>query len=335
MLNPLLKLNTDCFKPDAKRLSTRKGFGEALFEVAMEDQRIVALCADVTESLSLVKFRERFPQRFIEMGVAEQNMAAVASGVAAMGKIPFIASYAVFSPGRNWEQIRTTICYNDRPVKIIGSHGGVTVGPDGGSHQALEDIAIMRVLPRMTVFAPADFNQTKNVVKQAISIESPVYIRLSRPDLPLLYTDLSPYSSTSVDVVWTQGDGVKIDCCIFAIGTCLFESISAAFELEKENIFVKVVNVHTIKPLPALEIVRLSREAGAIVTAEDHQMVGGLGSSIAESLSRTAPVIQEYVGISDQFGQSGTPAELSELYKIDKKGIKEAVKRAIKRKQAS
>jgi transketolase len=248
-----------------------------------------------------------------------------------MGKIPFITSYAMFSPGRNWEQLRTAACYNDRPVKIAGSHAGVSVGPDGGTHQAIEDIAIMRVLPRMVVIAPCDSIEAKKATLAAAKTNTPVYIRLARDKTPIVTTEATPFEIGKAQRFFEPVTG-KPDVGIIATGSLVYNALIAAKELEKEKIGVSVLNLPTIKPLDVDAIVKLAREAGKIVTVEEHQIHGGMGSAVAEALAQNYPVPIEFVGVKDQFGQSGTPNELVEHYGMGVSGIKEAIKRILKRK---
>lgn len=304
--------------------STRDGFGEGLLQAGMENEKVMALSADLTESTRANFFAEKFPNRFIQVGVAEQNLASVASGMAAMGKIPFITSFAIFSPGRNWEQIRTTIAYNNSNVKIIGSHAGVATGADGGSHQMLEDIALMRVLPRMTVFSPADFEEAKQMTLEAVKINGPVYIRLSR--MPVLELDLggtelfSPAGeNNSVPVVSANQIG------IIATGHLVQQAIQAARELVKEGIATKVLNLSVIKPLDEKTVLVFAQKSKALVTVEDHQLAGGLGSAVAEFLVQNHPIKIDFRAVKDKFGQSGTPEQLLKHYKLDSQAIKTAV----------
>ncbi|MFA6314817.1 MAG: transketolase C-terminal domain-containing protein [Candidatus Paceibacterota bacterium] len=309
--------------------SMRVEFGAGLVEAASTDERIVALCADLTESTGLSDFKDKFPDRFIQVGVAEQNLATVASGMAAMGKIPFMASYAVFSPGRNWEQIRTTICYNDRPVKIIGSHTGVNVGPDGGSHQALEDIAMMRSLPRMVVISPCDALEAKKAAIAMSKTDSPTYVRLAREKSPNMTSDDTPFVIGKANIIF--GGSSKPDVGIISTGAITYEALQAAKKLEEMGKKVTVLNLSTIKPLDRDKIIELARSAGAIVTVEEHQMAGGMGSAVAELLAKEYPVPMEFVAVNDVFGQSGKSDELLSLYGLDRKGIVEAVMRVLKR----
>ncbi|HEV3245286.1 MAG TPA: transketolase C-terminal domain-containing protein [Candidatus Paceibacterota bacterium] len=328
MLNPEMKLREDLF--DAKEQKpTRDGFGAGLVEAAEADPRIVALCADLTESTRMEEFKKRFPERFVEIGVAEQNLATVASGMAAFGKIPFITSYATFSPGRNNEQIRTTISINQVPVKIVGSHAGISVGPDGATHQALEDIALMRVQPNMTVVSPCDAEEARKATLAVAKTNSPAYIRLGREKTPLMTTVETPFEFGKANVVW-RSDAPQV--ALFATGPLLFNALCAGRDLEKGGIQATVINVHTIKPLDEETIVAEAKKAGAVVTVEEHQIAGGLGSAIAELLAQKNPVPIEFIGVRDRFGQSGTPAELMEEYGLGVSYIMEAVKKIVGRK---
>lgn len=332
MLNPKLKLNPKLFNDDVEQVPIRKGFGEGLLFVGTQDERIVALCADLTESTQMHLFKEKFPERFFQMGVAEQNLASVASGMAAMGKLPFISSYAMFSPGRNWEQIRTTICYNDRKVIIAGSHAGISVGPDGGTHQAIEDIGLMRMLPNMTVISPCDALEAKKAVIQAVKTKEPTYIRLAREKTPIMTTDETPFTLGVANLVWVPESGLA-HVGIIATGALVHRALQAAKELEKEKgIKVKVLNIHTIKPLDEESIAALAKECKAIVTVEEHQIAGGLGSAVAECLAQQYPIHMEFVGVHDRFGQSGTPEELIRYYGMDTKNIKDAVVKVLNKK---
>jgi transketolase len=288
MLNPKLKLNPKIFNQNPSNISEaceqapiRKGFGEGLLKAAEKNENVVALCADLTESVQMHLFAEKFPKRFIEVGVAEQNLVTVSSGMASMGKIPFCASYGVFSPGRNWEQIRTTIAYNDRPVKIIGSHTGVTVGPDGGSHQVLEDIALMRVLPNMDVISPCDAIEAKKATLTLAETKRPAYLRLAREKTPIITTEETPYDMNKADIFWMPDVGLA-QVGIIATGDVLYNALVSAKELEAEGIKTKVMNLATIKPLDKEAIITLAKETKAIVTVEDHQVAGGMGSAVAE-----------------------------------------------------
>lgn len=331
MLNQSLKLNTKIFNEDVEKISTRTGFGEGLLKAGTDNENVIALCADLTESTRTDLFAERFPERFIQVGVAEQNLAATASGIAAMGKIPFIASYAIFNPGRNWEQIRTTICYNNQSVKIIGSHAGISVGPDGGSHQALEDIALTRVIPNMVVISPCDAIEAKKATIACALTKDPTYIRLARNNTQIITTEETPFEIGKAQIFFTPEIGLA-QVGIIATGPILYRAMIAAHELEKKGIKVKVMNLSTIKPLDTEAIISLAKEAKAIVTAEDHQILGGMGSAVAECLAQNYITPIEFVGINDKFGQSGTPEELEKHYKIDTQSIIEKAEKVLKRK---
>ena len=328
MLNAKLKLNTKIFDKNIEQIPIRQGFGEGLLEAGTKNIKVIGLCADLTESTKMNLFSEEFPNRFIQMGVAEQNMASVASGLAAMGKIPFISSYAMFSPGRNWEQIRTTICYNDRPVKIAGSHAGISVGPDGGTHQAIEDIAITRVIPRMIVISPCDSIEAKKATEASVDTGTPVYIRLAREKTPVMTTEATPFEIGKAQIYWQS---VKPQVGIIATGALLYKALEAAKKLKEDGIDVDVMNLSTIKPLDEKALIALAKETGRIVTVEEHQIKGGMGSAVAECLSQNFPVPMEFIGVDDQFGQSGTPDELIEHYGMGIKSIIKAVNKILKR----
>jgi transketolase len=321
------KLSSKLFTDGVGHAPTRDGFGLALVELGENNPAVVALCADLAESTRMLPFKEKFPERYIELGVAEQNLATVAAGLANYGKIPFIASYATFSPGRNNEQIRTNISLNNVPVKIVGSHAGVSVGPDGATHQALEDIALMRVQPNMTVLSPCDAEEARKATLAAAKHAGPVYLRLAREKTPCMTTAESPFELGRANVVWESS---KPKAVIFATGPLLFQALRAAKELERTTA-VLVVNVHTIKPLDHKTIVECAKKAGAVVTVEEHQIAGGLGSAVAEVLAQEHPVPIEFVGVRNSFGQSGTPEELIEHYGMDTAHIAAAVAKVIKR----
>lgn len=322
MLNSKLKLNTKMFDKDVDQIPIRHGFGEGLVIAADEDPQVVGLCADLTDSTQMNFFKDKYPNRFVEIGVAEQNLASVASGMAAMGKIPFITSYAMFSPGRNWEQIRTTICYNNQPVKIAGSHAGISVGPDGGTHQAIEDIAITRVIPRMIVLSPCDALEAKKATIAAAKTDTPVYLRLAREKTPIMTSEDTPFEIGKSQVVW---EGKKPTAGIIATGALLHNALKAAKELKEKGIEVSVMNLATIKPLDIDGVVGFAKSCGKIVTVEEHQIAGGMGSAIAECLSQNYPVPIRFIGVKDLFGQTGTPEELIEHYGMGTKDIVKAI----------
>ena len=331
MLNPKLKLNPKIFNSDVEQVPNRQGFGEGLLQAGIDDERIVALCADLVESTKMNLFADKFPKRYIEIGVAEQNLVTVASGMSAMGKIPFIASYAMFSPGRNWEQIRTTIAYNDRKVVIVGSHAGVSVGPDGGTHQAIEDIALMRVIPNMVVVSPCDSIEAKKATIALAKSKEPAYLRLAREKTPIITTLETPFELGKANLIFVPEQGLA-EVGIIATGPLLYKAIIAAKELEATGVKVKVLNMSTIKPLDTEAVVVLAKESKCIVTVEEHQIIGGLGSAVAECLAQNYPVPMEFVGVQNLFGQSGTPDELIEHYGMGVSHIKETVERLIRRK---
>jgi transketolase len=322
MLDSALHLNPKLFDEDVEKIAIRQGFGDGLVRAGELDERVVVLSGDLTESAHAAEFRAKFPDRFVELGVAEQNMASVASGMAAMGKIPFITSYAMFSPGRNWEQVRTTICYNNRPVKIAGSHAGVSVGPDGGTHQAIEDIAITRVLPRMMVICPCDSIEARKATVAAVSTDTPVYLRLARDKSPVMTTDATPFEIGKAQTVW-RSESPRVG--IVACGALLYKALLAARALEDDHIDVEVMNLATIKPLDEDALVSLATRAGCIVTVEEHQIRAGMGSAVAECLAKHHPVPMRFIGVDDQFGQSGTPEELIEYYGMGTDSIVNAV----------
>ena len=330
MLNQELKLNTKIFNGDVEKKATRDGFGEGMLQAGMNDENVVGLSADLVESTKMNLFAERFPDRFIEVGIAEQNLASVASGMASMGKIPFMSSFSIFSPGRNWEQIRTTICYNNRPVKMIGTHAGLSLGADGGSHQILEDIALTRVLPNMVIISPCDAIEAKKATIACAKTLEPTYIRLARNNTPIITTTDTPFEIGKAQVMFMPEVGMA-EVGIIATGPILYKAIMAGKELEGKGIKVKVMNLSTIKPLDAESILKLAKETKKIVTVEDHQVAGGMGSAVAELLAQNYPVPMEFVGVKDKFGQSGTPEELAKHYGLEKEDIIKAVEKLTKK----
>jgi len=335
MLNPKLKLNPKLFNQDVEQIPIRKGFGQGLLLAGEMDKNVVALCADLTESTQMHFFREKFSERFIEVGVAEQNLVTVASGMAAMGKIPFCSSYAMFSPGRNWEQIRTTIAYNDRPVKIVGSHAGISVGADGGTHQALEDIALMRVIPNMDVISPCDAIEAKKATVALVKTGKPAYLRLAREKTPTITTEETPFEIGKAEIYWIPDVGLA-QVGIIVTGSLTYRAILAAKELEAsertQKIKTKVMNLSSIIPIDVEAIIALAKECKAIVTIEEHQVKGGMGSAVAEVLAQNYPVPIEFIGVHNSFGQSGTPDELIKHYKMEVSDIILAVEKVLKRK---
>jgi transketolase len=295
----------------------RKGFGRGLLEAGKRWDNVVAACADLTDSTQMGAFAKEFPQRYVEIGVAEQNLVTVGSGLAAMGKIPFVSSYAAFSPGRNWEQIRTTICLNDRPVKIIGSHAGVSVGPDGATHQMLEDVALMRVLPNMVVIAPGDSVEAEKATLAMATDKRPNYMRLAREATPIITTEKTPFEIGKA-YIFAEGTDVSL----ITTGTMTYQALEVARHLAKDGISAEVVHVPTIKPLDDATILKSVRKTGAVVTAEEGQRIGGLGGAIAELLSEEHPAPMRRIGMQDRFGESGAPDQLLEHFGLDAKHIR-------------
>jgi transketolase len=339
MLNTSLKLHPKVLTDTPEMEPIRFGFGVGLLKAAEDDAQLVGLCADLTESTRMQPFKEACPERFIEMGIAEQNMAAVAAGMAAMGKVPFIASYAMFSPGRNWEQIRTTIAYNNVPVKIVGAHAGISVGPDGGTHQAIEDIALMRCIPRMVVLSPCDTHQAKLATLYAAKSGTPVYLRLAREKTAVITTTETSFEVGKAQELWNSAKGTQSAASsgngmstlmnrvlLVATGTLVHNALKAAEILAAEGIGSIVLNIHTIKPLDEAAIVAAAQECGAVVSIEEHQIVGGLGSAVAECLAKYAPTRQAFIGVHDRFGQSGTMQELWTEYGLTEGDIVKAAK---------
>lgn len=314
---------------EAEQAATRDGYGLGLVEVGEANDQVVALCGDLSESTRTGKFKERFPERFIQVGIAEQNMATLAVGLALNGKIPFISTYGVFCPGRNWDQIRISVCYNNANVKIAGAHTGISVGPDGATHQAMEDIALTRVLPRMRVLVPCDMEEARKVVHAAVAVDGPVYFRFGRAPSPMLTTAKTPFSIGKAQV-FAEGN----DVAIIAAGPIVHSALLAADRLVEKGISCRVINSPSIKPLDEETIERAAKECGAIVTAEEHQISGGLGGAVAELVGRTYPVPIELVGMPNSFGESGEPAELLKKYKMDAEAIMAAAQKAMRRKRS-
>lgn len=306
----------------------RKGFGRGLKKAGELDSQVVAACADLTDSTQMSLFKECFPDRFIEIGVAEQNLVTVGAGLAAMGKIPFVSSYAAFSPGRNWEQIRTTICLNDRPVKVVGSHAGVSVGPDGATHQMLEDIALMRVLPNMVVIVPGDAVEAEKATLAMAKDPRPNYLRLAREATPIITTAETPFE---IGKAYVYEEGA--DVTIISTGTMTYQALKAAEQLYKDGIEAEVVHVPTIKPLDEATILKSVRKTGAVVTIEEGQIAGGLGGAVAELLAEHHPAPMQRIGMKDRFGESGAPDELLTHFGLDAKHIRLAAHHVTERKK--
>lgn len=331
MIDPSQYLNSHVLDPDVLMEPIRSGFGRGLLEAGRLNKQVVALCADLTESTKMDAFAKAYPERFVEVGIAEQNLVTVAAGMALAGKVPFVSSYAAFSPGRNWEQIRTTICLNETNVKIVGSHAGISVGPDGATHQMLEDIALMRVLPHMVVVVPADALEAEKATLTLAHYAGPAYIRLAREKTPVVTTDKSPFSLAKAQIL-RHGEHVTI----VAAGTMVYQSLVAAEELStKYGIEAEVINAAVIKPLDTITILASARKTGAVLTAEEGQVAGGLGGVVAETLADHYPVPLSRVGIYDRFGESGSPQELMEHFELTGHAIVKKVRELIKRKGAS
>ena len=324
-MNP--QLIDNLFAPDIKQVPIRNGYGEGLLVLGKDNPDVIVLCCDLTESTRSLDFAKAYPDRFVQVGVAEQNLAGLGAGMAHEGKIPFITSYATFSPGRNWDQIRVSICYSGNNVKIIGSHAGISVGPDGATHQAMEDIAITRVLPRMTVLVPCDATEARKVTIAAANMQGPVYIRLARDKTPQFTTENTPFEIGKA-FVFREGK----DCTIAAAGPQVYYALQAAAVLSKEGIDCEVINMVSVKPMDEAALINSVKKTRCVVSAEEHQVMGGLGSAVAEALARNFPAPQEFVGMPDHFGESGEPKELIEKWGMDSKAIALAVKKVISRK---
>jgi len=310
-----------------QKKATREGYGEGLVALGERNPQVVVLSADLTDSTRASMFKKRFPERFFTMGVAEADMIGTAGGLSLVGKIPFCCSFGVFASGRVWDQVRMTVCYSNLNVKIGGSHGGVSVGADGASHQSVEDIALMRVLPNMRIVVPCDAIETRKATIQAGEIFGPVYIRFGRPPVPILTTEDTPFA---IGKAITMRDGK--DVAIFACGIMVNEALEAARELDKKGISARVINLHTVKPIDEEIVLEAAKETGCIVTAEEHQLAGGFGSAVAETVTKRFSVPVEMVGIKDRFGKSGSPEELMKEFEITRFDILRAVERVLKRK---
>ncbi|MHB8710439.1 MAG: transketolase family protein [Minisyncoccota bacterium] len=327
MLNKDVHLAAKVFANDIEKKPTRDGFGTGTIEAGKADPRVVVLCADLAESTRAEWFQKEFPDRFIEMGVAEQNMATIAAGMALAGKIPFIASYAAFNPGRNYEQIRTTITLNQVPVKVCGMHAGVSVGPDGATHQMLEDIGLMRMLPHMTVIVPADAEEARKAVIAAAKTDGPVYVRFGRAATPVFTTSETPFQIGKALTLW---DSEQPKVALFSTGPMSYTALLAARALEKDGIGSIVLHIPTIKPLDTEAVLEAARRAGRVITVEEHQAAGGFGSAIAEFLSDGHAVSIKRIGINDQFGQSGEPDELLKHYGLDTSHVEEVAREFVR-----
>jgi transketolase len=333
MLNNDLKLKGNLFEEEnVERFSLRDGFKDGIVEAGESNPDVVVLSADVSSSVKASEFKERFPERYIEVGVAEQNLVATASGLANYGKIPFVAAYSVFNPGRSWEQVRTLVALSELPVKIMGMHTGVSVGPDGATHQMLEDVTLMRVLPNMKIIVPCDKEEAKKAVMASVNNDSPTYIRFTRHKTPLFTTEDTPFEMSKAEYFWRSE---KPQVSIMAMGPLLYDALLAARELESKGIGTSVLNLHSVKPMDIEKVLEAAQDAGAVVTVEEHQILGGLGGTVAEILTQNTPVPQEMMAIHDKFGQSGEAQELLDFYGLNKKGIIDAVFRVLERKNNS
>ena len=322
-----MNLNPKIGQADIEQVPTRNGYGEGLLELGADDPRVVVLTADLAESTRVDGFAKKFPERFVECGVAEQNMMGVAAGLALYGKTAFVSSYAVFSPGRNWDQLRVSVCYSNANVKVAGAHTGISVGPDGATHQALEDIAITRTLPNLTVVVPCDSIETKKATIALGNMNGPAYFRFAREKTPVMTTGITPFQIGKA-IIFREGT----DVCVIGSGPVLYNALLAAIELEKEGISVMVVNNHTIKPIDSTTIIAAAKKCGAVVTLEEHQVMGGCGSAVCEVLAQNYPVPVEMVGMQNSFGESGKPEELIEKYGMGVGAVKNAIKQVLKRK---
>jgi len=325
MLNKELNLSKDVFNANIKTDSTRNGLGDALVKLGEKNKKIVVLTADLMESTRVDKFADKFPNRFVQVGVAEQNMAGLSAGLAMEGKIPFMTSFSVFSPGRNWEQIRASICYSNINVNIASTHSGLSADKDGATHQGLEDIALTRVLPNMTVLIPADYNQTHEAVFAASEIDGPVYLRLSRNKSPVFTTKSTPFKVGKAQILKAGHDATLVSC-----GSIAYEVLKAARELElKHRIDTEVINLHTIKPIDKETLIKSAKKTGRVITIEEHQMAGGMGSAVSELLSNQFPAYVHRMGIDDTFTESGDYENLIKKYGLDSLSIVERVKSLI------
>lgn len=304
--------------------STRDAFGEALVNLAGKNKNLVVVSADLAESTRVSDFAKKYPERFVEVGVAEQNMLGVAAGLALTGKVPIAASFAAFSPGRNWDQLRVSVCYSKANVKIIGSHTGLGAGEDGASHQALEDMAITRCLPNLVVIAPADYHETKKALAAAIAYKGPIYLRLSRQNTTVFTNEKSPFKIGQAQIL-KKGQDITLIAC----GSMVSEALAAAKKLASENISAEVINCHTIKPLDQKTILASVKKTKKVVSIEDHQIHGGMGSAVAEMLAENFPVPMKLLGVNDTFGESGAPAELYKKYGLSQENIISTIKKML------
>lgn len=324
----MTNLNPKIGQSDIEQEPTRKGYGQGVLDLGAADPNVVVLTADLAESTMVLEFAKKYPQAFVECGVAEQNMMGIAAGLGLYGKTAFVSSYATFSPGRNWDQLRVSVCYSQANVKIAGAHTGVTVGPDGATHQALEDVAMTRVLPNLIVEVPCDSLEARKTTIALGKMKGPAYFRLGRSKTPIMTIAETPFAVGKAEIF---KDGT--DVAIIGSGPVLYNGLLAAIELEKEGISVMVVNNHTIKPIDVETIIAVAKKCGAVVTLEEHQIMAGCGSAVCEVLAMNYPVPVEMVGMPNSFGESGQPEELIEKYGMGKNSIIAAVKKVIARKK--
>ncbi len=324
--SPAFPLHPSLLTVTPERVANRDGYGQGVLELGKQDERIMVLTADVAESTRVLAFKQQFPKRFVECGVSEQNMMGIAAGLALSGQIPFVSSYATFSPGRSWDQLRVSVCYSNANVKIVGAHTGISVGPDGATHQALEDIAMTRVLPGLVVIAPCDTHEAKKATIAAAKYAGPVYLRLAREKTPVITTEDSPFEIGKAYVVRPGKD-----VTIIATGPLLAEALFAAEALAKKQIEAEVINCPTIKPLDKDTLLKSLKKTGCGITVEEHQITGGLFGAVSELTARILPTPLEAIGMPDSFGESGEPAELLSAYDMDSTAIQAAVKRVLRR----
>ena len=312
----------------SSRVPMRDGYGKALMELCEKRKDVMVLDADVAKSTRTVWIRDKYPEHFLDMGISEQDMVGTAAGLALSGMVPFASTYCVFLAGRAWDQIRTTVCYNDLNVKLGGAHAGISVGPDGATHQALEDVALMRVLPNMTVIVPCDAEETRKATLAMAERQGPCFVRFGREAVPVVTDESTPFEIGKARLC-REGS----DVTVFANGAMVFEAQNAADALAKEGISVRVYDLHTVKPLDEGTVLKAAEETGCVVTAEEHQVNGGMGSAVAECLAKHCPVPMEFVGMQDSFGESGDPQELMDKYGLNQKTVEEKIRKVLSRRR--
>ena len=312
----------------SSRVPMRDGYGKALMELCEKRKDVMVLDADVAKSTRTVWIRDKYPEHFLDMGISEQDMIGTAAGLALSGMVPFASTYCVFLAGRAWDQIRTTVCYNNLNVKLGGAHAGISVGPDGATHQALEDVALMRVLPNMTVIVPCDAEETRKATLAMAERQGPCFVRFGREAVPVVTDESTPFEIGKARLC-REGS----DVTVFANGAMVFEAQNAADALAKEGISVRVYDLHTVKPLDEETVLKAAEETGCVVTAEEHQVNGGMGSAVAECLAKHCPVPMEFVGMQDSFGESGDPQELMDKYGLNQKTVEEKIRKVLSRRR--